>query len=813
MSDVTDSLDDGRGRDSITTSTQSSAEVFSRVFQRPTNNLPMQLSSFIGRKRESAEIKRLLATTRVLTLTGAGGCGKTRLALRVASDVIDSFNDGVWWVELAALADETLVPQAIAQTLGVREVPNQTLSETLANHLRAKELLLVIDNCEHLITACAQLTEQLLRACSNVSILTTSREALGIAGETAWTVPSLSLPDVRHPRPTFADVSQYEAVQLFVDRAMAVQPSFKLTELNAAAVAQVCQRLDGIPLAIELAAARVKVLKTAEIAARLDDCFHLLTGGSRTALPRHQTLRAAIDWSYDLLTEPERVLLRRLSVFAGGCTLEAAEQVCADEVGRDGILSYKILDLQSHLVDKSLAVVDKQGGETRYHMLETIRQYAHERLAASGETEAIRRRHAEFFTAWVKQIEMELRAGPTQLDRFAQLEVEHDNIRATLEWSLGGADVELGLRLVGAIFYFWWRGGHWVEWEYWMTLAPAHLDHVSEATRAGSLIALAGLDRYIRHDDEAVRRHSREALTIYRQIGDHRNTAWAMFWLSICMWGNEEEYDECMNLTEEGISILRQEGDLGAVAQGLTNLGLNAQAHGDLIRAKAAHQESLAIARAIGDKLRESIQLSNLGQIAVTEGDYETAAMLFKQFLLWAREHGNSPQMLSGLTYLSGVLGLRGQPQRAAQLVGALDILSDSWGLTLQPEDQSIYDRHVASVRGQLGDEAFETLRSEGQAMTLEQAIEYALETPAPREVAAQPRTLRQTAKQEVGGLTAREREVAALIAQGKSNREIAEAMTVGVKTVETYVTRILNKLGFDSRVQIATWAVEKGLR
>jgi len=691
------------------------------------NNLPTQLTSFIGREREIEEVKRLLSSSRLVTLTGSGGCGKTRLAIHVASELLSEFAHGVWLVDLASLADPALVPQTAATVLDVRPQGNQPVLIALSDYLRDKKLLLVLDNCEHLIEACAQLAEAILRACPGLRLLATSRETLGIEGEAAVRVPSLSLPSPQNA--TLAAIAEAEAAQLFVERASAALPGFALTDSNALPIAQVCRRLDGIALAIELAASRVKLLKVEQIAARLDDAFRFLTGGSRTALPRHQTLRAAIDWSYDLLAKPERVLLRRLSVFAGGWTLEVAEQVCASEGGQAGILPSEILDLLAHLVDKSLVVVDMQGGETRYRMLETIRQYARERLAASGETDAARRRHAEFFTAWVEQMGMELRTGPTQLDRFAQLEVEGDNIAAALEWSLGGADGELGLRLVSAIFYFWWRGGHWLEWGRWMALAPAHLDHVSETTRAGALVAMAATAFYVTRDNEAGRRHSREALAIYRRLGDRRNIAWAIFWLNTGSIGVADEYAQSMDLAEEAIAIMWQDGDLGGVAQGLTNLGLYAQVHGDRIRAKAAYQESLKIAREIGDQIRESIQLSNLGGLALAEGDYETAVSLYTQRLSWARQHGNTAQILSGFANLSGVLRLLRKPQRAAQLMGAMDVLSDNFGVKLQPSEQSEFNRYVALVREQLGAEAFETLRREGRAMTLEQAIAYALET------------------------------------------------------------------------------------
>jgi predicted ATPase/class 3 adenylate cyclase len=349
------------------------------------NNLPRQLTSFVGREQEMAEVKRLLTATSLLTLVGAGGAGKTRLSLQVAADVLDDYRDGVWLVELAPLTDPVLVPQAVASTLGLPERASHPTVLTLEEHLRPRSLLLILDNCEHLVTACAVLAETLLRACPNLSILATSREGLGIAGETTWRIPSLSLPDVQHFSFGAPDVasalSHYESVRLFIDRALAVAPAFAVTNHNAPAVAQICQHLDGIPLAIELAAVRVKVLAPEQIAARLDDRFRLLTGGSRTALPRQQTLRALVDWSYDLLTGPERILFRRLSVFAGGWLLEASEGICAG----DGVEELEVLDLLAQLVDKSLVLAEEHVGEARYGLLETLRQYGTEKLRAAGE--------------------------------------------------------------------------------------------------------------------------------------------------------------------------------------------------------------------------------------------------------------------------------------------------------------------------------------------------------------------------------------------------------------------------------------------
>jgi predicted ATPase/class 3 adenylate cyclase len=437
-----------------------------RSLQAFVHNLPRQLTSFIGRDGEMAEIKQLLSKTALLTLTGAGGCGKTRLALQVAADVLEEFEEGVWLVELAALADSTLVPQTVAAALGVREEPGRPLTETLIDYLRPRQVLLLLDNCEHLLSASAQLADTSLRACPRLRVLVTSREGLGIAGETTYRVPSLSLPDLQH-LPPVAALSQFEATRLFVDRAAAAVPSFTLNEQNAPSVAEVCYRLDGIPLAIELAAARVKALPVEQITRRLDDRFRLLTGGSRAALPRQQTLRATIDWSYDLLSEAERMLLRRLSVFAGGWTLEAAEAVGAGE----GINDDEVQELLTTLVEKSLVLYEEQRGEARYRLLETVRQYSRERLLESGEMQVVCSRHASFYLNFAEQAEPELRRSD-QVGWLNRLDVEHDNLRAALEWSLlGDNQGEVGLRLAGALWWFWLVRSHFTEGRNWLDAA------------------------------------------------------------------------------------------------------------------------------------------------------------------------------------------------------------------------------------------------------------------------------------------------------------------------------------------------------
>lgn len=422
------------------------------------HNLPADRTSFVGRGRELAEVKRALAMTRLLTLTGAGGSGKTRLALEVARNLVSSYPDGAWLAELAPLSEGTLLPQVVASSLRVREQPGRALADTLVDHLRKKHLLLVLDNCEHVVDAAARLVDALLSACPRLRILATSREALRTDGEVVWRVPPLSVPDPDKPS-SVEELGRSEAVRLFLERARYRRQGFELTDGNAGAVAEICQRLDGIPLALELAAARVGVLSAGQISARLDGSLALLRGGGRTILPRHQTLRGALDWSHNFLSEPEKSLFRRLSVFAAGWPLEAAEAVGPG----GGVGAGDVLDLLELLVDKSM-VVTETGGEDvrRYRLLEPVRQYARERLEESGEAEETRHRHAAFFLMLAEEAEQEL-TGPAHQAWLERLETEHDNLRAALSWAIDGGDPELGLRLAAALWLFWYTHGHLAE--------------------------------------------------------------------------------------------------------------------------------------------------------------------------------------------------------------------------------------------------------------------------------------------------------------------------------------------------------------
>ncbi len=498
------------------------------ALDRHAHNLPIQLTSFIGRERELAELKPLLLTAHLLTLTGPGGTGKTRLALWLAADALESFADGVWLVELAPLADPGLVPQTVAATLGLRDQPGRAVLEVLLDYLRSKSVLLVLDNCEHLIAACAQLAETLLRAVPGLRILASSREALGVAGETAYRVPSLALPEPEVPR--LDALIGNDCVRLFVERAAAAHPAFHLTAANAPAITQISRRLDGIPLALELAAARTSVFPPDQIAARLDDRFRLLTGGSRTALPRHQTLLALIEWSHNLLTETERVLLRRLSVFAGGWSLEAAQAVCGEGLGED------VLDTLAHLADKSLLDVEApiEAVEGRYHLLETIRQFARDRLLASGEVERTRDRHLEHFIQFAEETEPRLRRAE-QLEWLERMDREHDNLRAALAWALERDMSAHALRLAGALTYYWELRGYWNEGLQALNaaLALAERDGSADITTGDDAARRAALFRRAKALYGAARMHfgalfstaeslamGEESLRLWRELDD-----------------------------------------------------------------------------------------------------------------------------------------------------------------------------------------------------------------------------------------------------------------------------------------------------
>lgn len=689
------------------------------------NNLPAALTSFVGREREMAEVKQLLFRSRLLTLTGPGGCGKTRLALEVAQDLLEEYPEGVWLVELAALEDPARVPQAVASALGVREEPGRSLTETLLDYLQSKQLLLVLDNCEHLIKACAHLVEILLQSCSKLRVLVTSREVLNIPGEQIWGVPPLSLSDPQH-LPRLEELMQYEAIRLFTERAQSRKSDFALTDQNAPVVVQICQRLDGLPLAIELAAARVRVLSVEQIATRLNDRFRILTGGSRIALPRHQTLRATVDWSYDLLGESERMLLNRLSVFAGGFTLEAAEAVGVKE----DVKADEVLGLLSRLVDRSLVMVEGNGdGSRRYRLLDTLRQYGRERLAVSGDAEKAQCRHATYFMTLAEKTEPKLK-GAEQAVWLDRLEMEHDNLRIALRWARETGDAEVGLRLVGALWWFWHVRGYYTEGQEWLVdiLALAKASGYT-AVRAKALNG-AGVLAYQQGDHKAARHFWEEGLAIWQELDDKEGVAKLLNSLASIALA-QGDLATARSLMEESLAAWRELGDKPGIAALLNNLGLVALEQNDYAAAHSFYEEGLALKRGLGDWRGVANSLHGLGDVAFAQSDYATARSRYEESLEAARKLGDKQAIAHLLEAFVFLATVQGQPECALQLAGAAAALREAIGAPLRLPGQTRLERYLETAQQALGGEASAKALTKGRAMTVEQAIEYALETVA----------------------------------------------------------------------------------
>ncbi|MGH3146879.1 MAG: ATP-binding protein, partial [Rubrobacter sp.] len=618
----------------------------------PPNNLPLQLTSFVGRERKMARGAGLLAGHRLLTLTGPGGSGKTRLALTVASGAAERFENGVWLVELASLSDPDLVPQAMASVLGVRETPGTPLVDSLRVHLENRQILLVLDNCEHLVEACADLAGTLLRSCPDLRILATSREALGVPGETVFPVPPLSLPDPRH-LPAVESLSHYEAARLFVERARGVRPDFALTEQNALAAAQICYRLDGMPLAIELAAARAKVLSIEQISSRLEDSFALLSGRGRTAMPRHRTLRATMDWSYGLLSNEEKTLLRSLSTFAGSFTLEAAEVVCAGEDLERG----EVLDLLTSLVDKSLVLVTERDREARYRLLGMVRQHGWEKLQELDGTERVRGRHAEYYLSLAEEVEPEPRGQGTWLRRLGS---EHDNFRAALRWALGpeatAPKAELELRLAAALG----QRGFWAafgpnEGRGWVDTGLASTGMSPRSLRARALYEASWLAT-VQGDHENSVVWLRESLDTFKELGDLAGAANSLALLGQMMisGGDRERID---SLRDEAETLRGDLSDRQATARLLIFLSLAAWDRGDYGQTVELAEHSLALSRELGDLYAITLCSGSLGFAVLDKGETDRAGALFAESLRALRELQDKEGIFYCLLGTAGVAG------------------------------------------------------------------------------------------------------------------------------------------------------------
>ena len=620
-----------------------------------SNNLPAELTSFIGRDRERAEVAAMLGEHRLVTLTGSGGCGKTRLAVRVARDVLDSHPDGTWLVELAPITEAELVAQAIASVLGLREEPGRALEGALISHIRGRRMLVVLDNCEHLVAATAALAGRLLAACPELTILATSREPLGVPGEVGWRVPSLGLPDAQ----AADDPGEYEAVRLFLERAGASGPGSGFASGDVEAAVEICRRLDGIPLAIELAAARVGVLSPRQIADRLGDRFQLLTGGNRVSVRRQQTLRAAVDWSYELLSDPERTVLGRLSVFSGGCGLEAAEEVCAG----GGILAADVLDILGQLVSKSLVGVERQGAESRYRMLETIRQYGRERLLESGAEAETVARHRDWCLDLAEDAEQELLRGHQV--SWERLEAEHDNLRAALESSLADpAARDAALRLAGALGEFWDLRCYLAEGRRWLETALAGSERLPAASRAKALSALGLLIAHQGHYREA-RSRFEEGLVLARRAGDQQvvattlgNFGWMVF--------SEGHATEARTYLEEGVELARELGDKWIIARAIYLL-----CHVEAVeRPEVCLQlagESLALARELGERSIEARSVYFLGVTAIWQGRYDEARVWLEQSVALATEVGDRWQAPWSMAFMASMNLLLGRNAEARE--------------------------------------------------------------------------------------------------------------------------------------------------
>ena len=723
------------------------------------NNLPLQPTPLVGRVREVEEVaERLLSEqVRLLTLTGPGGTGKTRLALQSAADLSEQFDDGVFFVSLATITDPELVPSAIAEPLGVRESAEQTLDESLKSYLRDKRLLLILDNFEHVLEG-AQIVGELVGACPNLKVLATSRIPLRLYGEWEYPVPPLSLPDAR-VLPPLKVLTQYEAVKLFVERARAVKEDFEVTNENAPAVAEICARLDGLPLAIELAAARIRILPPQVMLLRLSNRLKFLKGGSRDLPARQQTLRGTIDWSYDLLPDEEKTLFGRLSVFSGGRTLEAIEEVCDPDGDIDA------LEGVESLLEKSLIRQEEPDGEPRFAMLETVQEYASEKLEESGEAGKIKGAHAEFYLALAERANAELR-GPDQLEWLQRLDTEHDNMRAALRWELQQGETELMLRLGGALWLFWSVRGHYGEGRHWLEEALAmdgrgpiesramalagvgvlardqgDFDRAEEALAEGleylgaserseaKLYLLLSLGNLAleREDYSRATELFEERLSLSREMGNPMALASSVMSLAT-VTHKQGDLERATELYEEGIDLFRERGDKLGLALCLSNLGLVMYSRDDLGRAAKLTEESVALLRELGAGAHTAVGLCNLGWIALLQNDLDGAAALFEESLVLAWDTGMKPSVLTTLEGYACVAGAKGDAHRAAQLWGAAQALQEAKGIPRDTDWLPEADERISAVRSGLGETAWEEARWKGGAMTLEEAVSYALE-------------------------------------------------------------------------------------
>ncbi|MFE1835683.1 ATP-binding protein [Streptomyces sviceus] len=763
-------------------------------------NLPAAFTSFVGRREEVAEVRRLLGAARLVTLTGAGGIGKTRLALEVAAASAKAFPGGVWLVDLASVHEPSAVADVAAAVLGVADVGTRPLVELLAAHLSGRRVLLVLDNCEHLVGACAQVAQQLLSATAELRILATSRETLQVTGEHVLAV---------------APLPEADAVELLRQRTAAVRPGFEVTEANRAGVARLCADLDGLPLAIELAASRLRAFSVEQVVERLEDRFGLLTAGSRTAQPHQRTLRAAIDWSWELCGHQERLLWSRLSVFVGSFTLEAAEGVCAGE----GVEAWEVVDLLDRLVTKSLVEHPRGGEPPRYHLLESIRRYGWEHLVASGGAEQVRRCHRAFFLALAERLHQDW-FGPGQAEILARLRAEHANLRAALEYG-GNADGELAgaarcglverqsgavqtgdrqarLALAGALLYHWVAGGFLGEGRRQLERALAAAPEPT-AARARALVAAAYVAQ-LQLDLAAAERWLQEAEELSERLGEPAVRAHARGHRSVsALYGGRLE--EALSYSEQAVAAHTALGDRFGELTWRCTLAISQVVARDP-RALGTARQALADTEAHGERWARAHLLMVLGRRAWALGDQHEAKELTVSALKTLRGFADSIAVAKMVEQYAWITASDADHERAGRLLGTAHCLRQDTGITLaasSPQDEDYHARCEAEVLRALGPADYDRALKEGACIDgPDQAIACILAPHGAPERAA-PRAA-------TSGLTRREQQVAALVARGMTNRRIAAELVLSPRTVETHVDRILTKLGFSSRAQIAAW-------